>query len=71
MGPNQRDLVSGIRVGLHDEIFHGATPVLAGVDAHSTYCYLLAGRWCTDRLLSSGKFRSDCSQLRSAWVTPR
>jgi len=33
--------LSGIRVGLHDEIFHGATPVLAGVDAQSTYCYLL------------------------------
>src|SRR5215213_4030553 len=33
---------SGIRVGLHDEIFQGATPVLAGVDAASTYCYLLA-----------------------------
>jgi hypothetical protein len=29
-------------VGLHDEIFHGGKPVLAGVDAHSTYCYLLA-----------------------------
>src|SRR3712207_9465808 len=26
----------------HDEIFQGATPVLAGVDAASTYCYLLA-----------------------------
>jgi hypothetical protein len=32
--------LSGIRVGLHDEIFHGATPVLAGVDAASTYCSL-------------------------------
>ncbi len=30
--------LSGIRVGLHDEIFQGATPVLAGVDAASTYC---------------------------------
>jgi len=38
---NHEDL-SGIRVGLHDEIFQGATPVLAGVDAASTYCYLLA-----------------------------
>ncbi len=38
----QQDL-SGIRVGLHDEIFQGATPVLAGVDAASTYCYVLAG----------------------------
>ncbi len=34
--------LSSIRVGLHDEIFQGATPVLAGVDAASTYCYLLA-----------------------------
>ena len=34
--------LSGIRVGLHDEIFQGATPMLAGVDAASTYCYLLA-----------------------------
>src|SRR4051812_26938260 len=34
--------LSGIRVGLHDELFQGATPVLAGVDAHPTYCSLLA-----------------------------
>src|SRR5271167_3702776 len=27
--------LSGIRVGLHDEIFQGGTPVLAGVDAGS------------------------------------
>jgi len=39
---NRQQAVSGIRVGLHDEIFHGATPVLAGVDANSTLCYLLA-----------------------------
>jgi hypothetical protein len=32
---NGQDL-SGIRVGLHDEIFHGPIPVLAGVDAAST-----------------------------------
>ena len=38
----QRDQdLSGIRVGLHDEIFHDGKPVLAGVDAASTYCYLL------------------------------
>jgi len=41
MSLDNQDL-SGIRVGLHDEIFQGATPVLAGVDAASTYCYLLA-----------------------------
>jgi len=38
---NDGEDLSGIRVGLHDEIFHGSTPVLAGVDAASTYCYLL------------------------------
>ena len=35
---NQGQDLSGIRVGLHDELFQGATPVLAGVDAQSTYC---------------------------------
>ncbi len=39
---NQGQDLSGIRVGLHDEIFQGATPVLAGVDAQSTFCYILA-----------------------------
>ena len=38
---NRQQDLSGIHVGLHDEIFHGGKPVLAGVDAHSTYCYLL------------------------------
>ena len=41
-GINRQQGLSGNRVGLHDEIFQGATPVLAGVDAASTYCYLLA-----------------------------
>ena len=34
--------LSPVRVGLHDEIYQGSQPVLAGVDARSTYCYLLA-----------------------------
>jgi hypothetical protein len=38
---NREQDLSGIRVGLHDEIFHDGKPVLAGVDAASTYCYLL------------------------------
>jgi len=38
---NREQDLSRIRVGLHDKSFHGATPVLAGVDAQSTYCYLL------------------------------
>jgi hypothetical protein len=45
---NQGQDLSGIRVGLHDEIFQGATPVLAGVDAASTYCYLLAAEYRRD-----------------------
>ena len=38
---NSQEDLSGIRVGLHDEIFQGGMPVLAGVCAFSTYCYLL------------------------------
>ncbi len=34
--------LSAIKVGLHDEIFQGNQPVLVGVDARSTYCYLLS-----------------------------
>ena len=38
---NQSQDLGGIEVGLHDEIFQGKKPVLVGVDADSTYCYLL------------------------------
>lgn len=38
---NRSQNLSAIRVGLHDEIFQGSRPVLACVDAASTYCYLL------------------------------
>ncbi|MEO6322520.1 MAG: hypothetical protein ABIR56_17705 [Polaromonas sp.] len=38
---NRAQDLSAIEVGLHDEIFQGAMPVLAGVDAASTYCCLL------------------------------
>jgi hypothetical protein len=38
---NQEQDLSAIRC-LHDDLFRGAMPVLAGVDAKSTYCYLLA-----------------------------
>jgi hypothetical protein len=38
---NRAQDLSTIGVGLHDEIFQGSVPVLAGVDAASTYCYLL------------------------------
>ena len=38
---NHEQDLSGISIGLHDEIFQGSMPVLAGVCAASTYCYLL------------------------------
>lgn len=39
---NRQQDLSGITVGLHDEIYQAGDPVLAGVCAHSTYCYLLS-----------------------------
>lgn len=39
---NQQQDLSGVTVGLHDEIYQAGDPVLAGVCAHSTYCYLLS-----------------------------
>ena len=38
---NQSQDLSAIEVGLHDEIYQSNRPVLVGVDAASTYCYLL------------------------------
>ena len=40
---NQDQDLSGIKVGLKDEIKKSRLPVLAGIDAFSTYCYLLVG----------------------------
>lgn len=34
--------LGNVKVGAHDEIFQARAPVLVGIDAHSTYCYLLA-----------------------------
>ena len=39
---NDRQNLSGVRIGAHDEIFQAGKPVLVGVDTHSTYCYLLS-----------------------------
>jgi hypothetical protein len=39
---NARQYLNDIRIGVHDEIFQGNQPVLVGVDAYSTYCYLLS-----------------------------
>src|ERR1700692_3236677 len=42
VGINDSVDLSPIRAGLHDELFQGSQPVLTGIDAASTYCYLLA-----------------------------
>jgi hypothetical protein len=39
---NARQYLKDISVGVHDEIHQGDQPVLVGVDAYSTYCYLLS-----------------------------
>ena len=39
---NHAQDLSRVRVGLHDEIFQAGQPVLVGVDACSSYCYLLS-----------------------------
>ena len=39
---NQAQDLGGVRVGAHDEIFQAGAPVLVGVDALSSYCYLLS-----------------------------
>lgn len=40
---NRSQDLSGIEVGLHDETYQADEPVLVGIDAGSTYCYLLRG----------------------------
>lgn len=39
---NDAQDLRGIRVGAHDEIYQARRPVLVGLDAKSTYCYLLS-----------------------------
>jgi hypothetical protein len=39
---NQQDDLSSILIGLLDEIFQAGDPVLVGVDAPSTFCFLLS-----------------------------
>jgi hypothetical protein len=39
---NQQQDLTGVSDGIHDEIYQAGDPVLAGVCAHSTYCYLLS-----------------------------
>ena len=39
---NDRQDLSRVRIGAHDEIFQAGHPVLVGCDTDSTYCYLLS-----------------------------
>ena len=39
---NERQELSAVRVGAHDEIYQTAPPILVGLCAYSTYCYLLS-----------------------------
>jgi len=39
---NDRQDLSSVSIGAHDEIFQATEPVLVGVDVASTYCYLLS-----------------------------
>jgi hypothetical protein len=39
---NHTQDLSGVRVGAHDEIFQARQPVLVGIDALSSYCYLVS-----------------------------
>jgi hypothetical protein len=39
---NGGQVLSGVRIGAHDEIFQAGRPVLVGADVASTYCYLLS-----------------------------
>lgn len=55
--------LSMIRQGLHNEIFQGRMPVLTGVDAFSTYCYLLKAAEHRDE--------DTWGWIPSLWVRPR
>lgn len=39
---NERQELSAVRVGAHDEIYQAEQPILVGLCAYSTYCYLLS-----------------------------
>jgi hypothetical protein len=57
--------LSRIRTGLHDELFHSEKPVLAGVCAASTYCYLLAAEERRDAMARTPRSSSLVENLNS------
>ena len=56
---NQRQDLSAVRVGAHDELYQAQQPVLVGLCAHSTYCYLLSQEEACD---------GDTWAVRPAWA---
>ncbi len=59
---NQSQDFSEIKVGLQDEIFQSDKPVLVGVDAASTYCYLLKSVEHRDEDTWGWHLLGDCSK---------
>jgi hypothetical protein len=45
---NTTQRLEGVRFGIPDEIFQAGVPILVGIDAYSTYCYLLSQEECRD-----------------------
>ena len=45
---NEAQDLAAVRLGAHDELFQADWPVLVGLCAHSTYCYLLSQEECRD-----------------------
>ena len=64
---NKSQDLSGVKVGLKDEIFQSRLPVLAGIDAFSTYCYLLAGADHRDE----DTWGYHLLEASEAWIKPR
>jgi hypothetical protein len=66
---NDKEDLSRVRIGVHDEVFQAGAPVLVGVDADSTYCYLLSLEqrrdgdiWAARLLERAGRgLRPDCT----------
>ena len=61
---NQAQDLSGIEVGLLDEIYQANKPVLVGVDAASTYCYLLQSVEHRDEERTLGMASAGCDEPR-------
>jgi len=63
---NDRQDLSGVRVGAHDEIYQANQPVLVGVCAESSYCYLLSA----ERHRDADTWGAHLLQLRDRGFAP-